>query len=471
MYNAGFGDCLLLTFHTSDGKPRYMLIDCGVHPQYPEGREIMRKVANNIVQATGNHLHVVAITHEHADHLYGFRYARDIFKDIVIDDLWLAWTEDPNDPVAKQLKNGIKKGIDELKLSINKLTAMNKQMADQLQHIIEFELLAEVGGSKESELDFLRKRSKRKLGESSDYLKPGGKALSIPGVDGINIFVMGPPRDIAYIKTVERESEMYPELSVINPAQAFFSALNGKQGRLYDEAGIIRSCPFDEKYEISSEKAKTDQLYGDFFRKYYGFSEETGQGAEWRRIDADWLAPSEELALKINSMTNNTSLVLAIELYGTEPKKVLLFTGDAQVGNWLSWHDLSFTQREGTEEITGEDLLRRTALLKCAHHGSRNATLKEKGLEMMDSACLATMIPVDQKWANDEMHWEHPAEKLLERIQEKTRGKVLRTDTIHAMPGILKKPHNCDASIWQAFINHLDWDHSPDNLWIEYTIK
>lgn len=44
------------------------------------------------------------------------------------------------------------------------------------------------------------------------------------------------------------------------------------------------------------------------------------------------------MALMLDSATNNTSLVLGIEL---DPGEVLIFAADAQVGNWLSWQDLS----------------------------------------------------------------------------------------------------------------------------------
>jgi len=46
----------------------------------------------------------------------------------------------------------------------------------------------------------------------------------------------------------------------------------------------------------------------------------------------------------LQSATNNTSLVLAIEL---EDGDVMLFAGDAQVGNWLSWQDLTWTLPAG----------------------------------------------------------------------------------------------------------------------------
>jgi hypothetical protein len=81
------------------------------------------------------------------------------------------------------------------------------------------------------------------------------------------------------------------------------------------------------------------------------------------------------------------------------------------------------------------------------------------------------MIPVDQKWANDEMHWEHPAEKLLGRLEEKTKNKILRTDTIPLMPKALKKPDTLESNEWRNFLSLVEWDHGPDNLWIQYTVE
>jgi beta-lactamase superfamily II metal-dependent hydrolase len=470
MYNPGFGDCMLLTFRASDGSNRYMLIDCGVHHGYPNGKRRMQLVASDIAKVTDNHLHVVAVTHEHTDHLYGFKYARDVFDNIKIDNLWLAWTEDPTDPVANQLKYHIKKQVEELTMAVNRLAPMDQQLAGSLQGILDFELAASSGEAKLSELDYLRTKSIKKPQQSSDYLRPGDEPLTMPDVKGVKVYVLGPPRDVSYIRIIEQESEMYPEFAAINQSQAFSAALkSGLPGiSEIDDLIIKRSCPFHERYKINPEKAADKS----FFKKHYGFTEERKHGPEWRRIDADWLATSEELALRINSMTNNTSLVLAIELTESPLKKVLLFVGDAQVGNWQSWQKVEWvTGTQEKDKISGEDLLRRTVFYKVGHHGSRNATLCRKGLEIMDDARLVAMIPVDQKWANDEMGWEHPAEKLLDRLEEKAKGRVLRTDTICSMPGTLQKPVTIDKSDWQAFMDRLDWDRSSDNLWIQYTVE
>ena len=113
MYNTGFGDCFLLAFPGDNGKPVYMLIDCGVHHQYPNREKIMKNVVKDIKKATSSNLHVVTVTHEHTDHVYGFKYARDIFKEITIHELWLPWTEDPCNEDAKKLKEryGIQQSV------------------------------------------------------------------------------------------------------------------------------------------------------------------------------------------------------------------------------------------------------------------------------------------------------------------------------------------------------------------------
>jgi hypothetical protein len=118
-----------------------------------------------------------------------------------------------------------------------------------------------------------------------------------------------------------------------------------------------------------------------------GFETHTESGQSWRRIDGDWLDIASSLALQLDSATNNTSLVLAIEVGNG---KVLLFAADAQVGNCLSWQDLSRTI--AGKAVTGPDLLGRTILYKARHHGSHDATLQEKGLEMMTSLEIA-LIP------------------------------------------------------------------------------
>jgi hypothetical protein len=451
-----------------------MLIDCGVHHQYPDREKKMRLLVRDIAKATANHLHVVVVTHEHTDHLYGFKYGRKIFDDMKIDNLWLAWSEDPTNPIAKQLKQLYGMRIRALTAAINQLKLQNKRLAGTLQRVLDFEFpdaLVAATGRKAAQLEYLRTRSMKKLQKPEDYRRPEESPLTLPGVKGVKVYVLGPPKDVDWIKRLEKKSELYPELMDMNEVTAFAAAALAAAGidSLEDEDKQLfrHSRPFDKSLEISKDNARTQR----FFRRYYGFSRRRGHGPKWCRIDTDWLTAAEQLALDINGKTNNTSLVLAIELTETQPRKVLLFAADAQVGNWLSWHQL-FWHGEGQdgETVTVADLLRRTVLYKVGHHGSRNATLSRKGLEMMESADLVAMIPVNQNWANNKMRWEHPAERLLNRLKEKTKGRIIRTDDIPSGNKRPKKPDEATKSEWRAFIKQLDWDRSPDKLWIQYTV-
>src|SRR5690606_6160869 len=101
----------------------------------------------------------------------------------------------------------------------------------------------------------------------------------------------------------------------------------------------------------------------------------------------------EPLALKLDEDTNNTSLVLAFEFEDTGD--VLLFVGDAQVGNWLSWEKVSFAVPESDRPLPALDLVRRAIFYKVGHHASHNATLRRQGLERMESDRLVAFVPLD----------------------------------------------------------------------------
>ena len=222
--------------------------------------------------------------------------------------------------------------------------------------------------------------------------------------------------------------------------------------------------PFSRNYKIiyeeSNEKKPTSlpKLYSDYLNK-----EES-----WRKIDHDWLRATEALALKLDNDTNNTSLVLAIELM--ESGKVLLFPGDAQVGNWLSWEKVEWELKDqnGDEVIVqGHDLLRRTVFYKVGHHGSHNATLREKGLELFDDPELVAMIPVSEKMVRKK-GWKMPFGPLMERLQEKTMGRVFRADR-----KILKRKTEgfespMTSNEWEAFKER--HDVKEEDLYLEYTV-
>ena len=90
-------------------KPVYVLIDCGYKPGSPGHLNTPTKaseITDNIREATGGHLDVAIITHEHQDHVNGINEKN--FQGIKISEAWFAWTEDPDDELAKQLRKDYK---------------------------------------------------------------------------------------------------------------------------------------------------------------------------------------------------------------------------------------------------------------------------------------------------------------------------------------------------------------------------
>ena len=116
---------------------------------------------------------------------------------------------------------------------------------------------------------------------------------------------------------------------------------------------------------------------------------------------------------------------------------MLLFPGDAQEGNWLSWQNPSITWQVNAPEgkattVTAKDLLARTVFYKVGHHSSHNATAKAKGLEMMTSQSqLTAFIPVDRQVAlgrSPAGTWKMPARQLYRALLDKCQGRVVRSD-------------------------------------------
>ena len=242
--------------------------------------------------------------------------------------------------------------------------------------------------------------------------------MDLPGLpaESVRVYVLGPPRDSELLyKKDPRSGESYdPALAIASlAASKFLEAVNGHRGLASsDEA----QYPFSEGLKFRSPSASPAVL-----RKV--MSSYRARKDAWRTIDDDWLGQAEALSLYLDSYTNNTSLVLAIEL--VKSGKVLLLAADAQRGNWVSWRDVKWS-KAGT---TTDDLLARTVLYKVGHHGSHNATLVD-GLEKMTHPDLMALISVDKSDPNitKPAGWKMPARNLMKRLGEKTSHRVLRMD-------------------------------------------
>jgi hypothetical protein len=475
MYRPGLGDCFLLTFKSTGAERRYMLIDCGVLQNTQGQDERLGKIIDDIKQQTSGSetakgtLLIVVGTHEHVDHLAGFVIHHKRFKsEFRIKEVWLPWTENKQDPKVAEAYSAVRNTpVEALREAIKKYEGKSEaEIPESIKRIKKVLDFVSDGG-----MD-----SVRSLGESLQYLNPETDTLKGPtkvitraDLGGVRFHVLGPPEDPQGLRRSDLprdKNEIYHGVPA-NQATALTAALIGKKpkGRRADldiETMFELCLPFDEPRLVPMEEAAKDK----FFREHYGFAEEgDSEGPSWRRIEDDWLEAGTELALNLDSHTNNTSLVLAIEV--SAGGRVLLFPGDAQHGSWHSW----------ATTPSGADLLKRTVFYKVGHHGSNNATLVLGGLDKMASADLVAMLPVDPV---RQPNFHLPDTRLKSRLLELTNGRLMQScegqDASEDCPGVefrlpAAKPAGVSTADWNKFISAITWDESSDRLWVEYKLK
>lgn len=468
MYKVGeLGDCFLLTIQ-HDQTTRHMLIDCGSFRNGHESKAQLREVVEDIQRKVkGGKLDVVVGTHQHNDHVSGFVHAEDLFKQINIEQVWLSWLDNPRNKQATRIGDShleLKKAIMTASSKMESLaktktgrlaaTPAAKKMAGT------YNLINEVMGffGAVPQLPAKGVQILKAIGKNpAEYLSPGD-LKQIPGIpqSAIRIHALGPPKDedLLYRKDPKKgESYDHKLRSLHTMASHFLSAL-GNQSNEGDKEE--EQFPFNADFKVFLNKkgAFTSSMRG--IDKLY-----SSKDNDWRNVNNDWMEQAARLALYMDTFTNNSSLVLAIEL--VKSGKVLLFAADAQTGNWISWKDIKF-QDKGT---TTDSLLARTTLYKVGHHGSHNSTLKE-ALEKMTSDELVAMIPVDKTDSNITKPggWRMPAENLYKRLKEKTNYRVLRMDDGFAGECNPGKDKPAKTS-W----NKLKHKAKNTSLFVEYTVE
>ena len=382
-YCQGIGDCHLLRFPVAGGRDYFMLIDCGVHSSVAGGPAMMDKIVADIAKVT-KRIDVLVITHEHWDHLSAFATAAKGFKALEIGDVWLAWTENPRDPQAQQFDKYKAEALSALQMASCRLAATGGRQLEAIGTGLD-NLLGFYFGAKGEKVRAARDAATSMAKGKVIYHEPGAGPLTLPGVAGVKIYVLGPPRDEKLLGLMESASDMYG-LGVIGSPMARALAMGFGVSDLSAEREADPDTPFDPEIGVNLTEAlalannpshKPERDAVALLRDYYvgrdvapksaaraRDGDPAVSGRDWRRIDSDWLGVSADLAMQLDQRTNNTSLVLAFELVGS--RRVLLFAADAQVGNWLSWQDVNWA------DTNGPDLLARTVYYKVGHHGSSN---------------------------------------------------------------------------------------------------
>ncbi len=413
------GDCFLLTFRAGPDTSR-MLIDCGSFRNSGASKARLKEIVAHIDEECDKKgLNVVVGTHQHNDHLSGFVHCHEEFKAIGVKEVWLSWLDDPKDGLAKGVADSQRRLTKALYaaregLKSRPIGARGRSAVEVLDDMLGFY------GAKGSAPPALPAQGTENLrvlsGKAPEYLRPG-RVLDMPGLPPglVRVYVLGPPRDtdLLYRKN-PRTGESYDH-ALAAAELAATKWLDASACRMGEISSEEQQYPFNgiwkrRKGTGSSELRKLISKY-------------RSPACAWRTIDDDWLEQGESLALFLDSYTNNSSVVLAIEL--VESGKVLLFAADAQTGNWLSWEKIPWV----APGISLDDLLKRTVLYKVGHHASHNATLVAM-LEKMTHPDLVALIPVHKKDPNiaKENGWRMPAPKLLRKLRKKTSNRVLQMD-------------------------------------------
>lgn len=435
MYRQGLGDCFLISLLPAAGAPFHLMIDCGVILGTSNAAPVLQQVVQDIIATTGGEtkegfVDVLAVTHEHYDHVAGFVLASELFAPdgkrtagkLAAGEVWFAWTEDPDNATAKRVRESRAARLAALSALAARVQGMGAAPAADVSDALRFFGVGTDGAGLGATAQAMRNAASLAPPRGVAYRHPG-ESFTLAAAPALRFHVLGPPEDEKALRKTDSSTEVYHlDSGELDATVARLAGLGLDPGGDVDR-------PFEPAYthRLSGlrDGAETGALAEFLTGHYFGSTPATPESDQsWRRIDGDWLAGAEQLALALDSATNNTSLVLAIEIAASG--KVLLFPADAQVGNWLSWQ--SVTCGTGAAAVTGPELLRRTVFYKVGHHGSHNATLKEHGLEEMTSPDLMAFIPVDHAMAVKKRWGRMPLPELVDALNERTHGRVVRID-------------------------------------------
>jgi hypothetical protein len=385
MYNVGFGDCFLLTFHYE--RPladQHILIDFGT----VGGKANMNRVAKAIKEACGGKLYAVIATHRHRDHISGFSDAAGedstgaIIASCKPEVVLQPWTENP-DAAADADSAALlatRQDTSDKKLFLASLNAMSSFSATAEEYAKRWrggrrnpttlEKLASNNVKNPDAVRNLRTMGKRKP-RFLQYDSPSGLENSklLPGV---KVHVLGPPalRDQNIRKYAKNSDEYW-----------ISSKYWGLQERASGLSGGTNLFPRQLRYEPIERPIHTRW-----------FTE---------RADNALMANALGIVTVLDNFLNNTSLILLFEVRG----KKLLFPGDAQLENWSY----------ALEQKKTRNLLRNVDLYKVGHHGSRNATPKSLW-ELFDkrkNRVLKTMLSTSSGVYHRSEEGKVPSDRLV----------------------------------------------------------
>jgi beta-lactamase superfamily II metal-dependent hydrolase len=398
MFDVGFGDCFLVEIPVAR-RPFRILFDCGCHSG--SRQKLADRVIAAVTDAQGNaYIDVVVGTHRHKDHVNGF--AADGWEKVEVREVWLPWTENPEDPNARGLAA---RQVEAAALAMKALAPAGLGAKDE-KHVGD---LLGLALTNEAAMDtlyngFAGGPVRRYLPDAERPLEP----LTLSGFPGISFHVMGPTRDETNLGTMDP------------PKAETFRKLAAAAAAAQDPRKLV---PFSERW--SGATGVSGLLSAE---------DEATIGALSARQNI------AALSAAIDNAINNTSLVIMIEV----GKAFLLFCADAQWGNWQAI----------LAEPHWRQMLRNTTFLKVGHHASHNAS----PVSLIDKLLphgIPAMVSVET-----EVHNNVPYTKLMGAFGDR-KYLVARSDEPDSLPegyaaadyviGEDEKPHDGRISLELEF--------------------
>ncbi len=311
-YRVGFGDCFLVSFPDRT-KTRHMLIDFGNAPGKGSSNRDFPAIARNIRDETGGHLDVVVVTHEHLDHMEGFRSQRKIFAAMTIDYVWMSLPSHPDYyrdyPNAEPLRRLRALAHDYHRALVSNGIRMAASFETLLRNnLSNVERLEYVRSLPREDVLYLARSNRRKT------MKPFSRAIGVR--------VLAPEKDVSVY-------------------------YGGPSNALTAASASVSSALDDGTMPAAFRGAATVETPANL-----------GAG-DWRRLRTRIQTGGASGIRMLDRAANDTSLVFVLEVAG----KRLLFTGDAEHDSWATMR-----------KKASRHLLKPVDFLKVSHHGSRNGT-------------------------------------------------------------------------------------------------
>jgi beta-lactamase superfamily II metal-dependent hydrolase len=353
MYNMGFGDAFLVTVRRGDDRWR-MLVDCGVHAQgqaRPLAKSVQTIVDDLTADADGGHPHldVIVATHHHADHIAGF--ALDAWNAVTVDEVWVPFVEDDDDPDAKALRKQQTDAANKLQALVADRTSRLDSGAWPAALSVAHDFAVNSSGNETATNRLL---GQQQLGFAAPHrvrylpsVTPEDNVIDAT-VPDVRVHVLGPSRDPAQLKRMDP------------PKAAGWLTLQAE-----DDAGERVGPLFDPHFVMDDDELE----------QHPGLASARRQLGRLDRVDDEALLAAASV---LEGAVNNTSIFFVLDVAGTH----FLFPGDAQEGAWD--HVL--------DDDEARALVQDAAFYKISHHGSHNGTPKRFVDEILHDGAHA-MLP------------------------------------------------------------------------------